>query len=205
METLEAIRQAAKTITMEYMQGDGRNVSAFKEDEYLTKLQNALEPNYKFEKAKPRHWYDFNVDGICIDLKMTDMKSADNAWNQKRLIFTWGGKEPPNKDMNMNEMWDILKNTPRVTERNPLTELYYLAVDKKTGDVLLKSLVDIHTYVINAHPSNVIQINWEKEFENKSYVAPSRSDKMVELAKAVQESVRRTIESRKDFATAEIV
>jgi hypothetical protein len=184
---------------------DGRITSALKEKEYLTKLKTALGPQFKFEFAKSREWYDFKVDDIFIDLKITGQKGTDNAWNIKRLIFTWGGKQPPTCNLDMNQMYDILKGTPRIDVRDPLTELYYLVVDKNKGDILLKSIVDIKTYTPNAHPSNVMQIDWKNEWAYMDYVAPGRSAKMLELARVVQDSVRRSIRKRDVFANAEIV
>jgi len=190
METLDAIRQAARTIILEYPHGeDGRITSAVKESEYLHKLKEALGVQFNFEIPHKRHWYDFKVDGIHINLKITD-GGCDNAFNKKAFIFTWGGQVPLKAPGNMNNMLRVLRDLPRITKRDPLTEYYYLTVHKETGRTLLKSLVDIHMYKDNC-AGNVMQINWNSEFENEAYTATDRGAKMIELLKTVQTACRK--------------
>lgn len=204
METLEAIRQAAKTITLTYPHDeDGRITSAVKEKEYLTKLKTALGPLYNFEIPPTRAWYDFKVNGIFINLKISQ-GGCDNAFNKKSLMLTWGGSAAVSKPGNMNKLWEKLNATPRIETRNILTEYHYLVVYKKTGDILLKSLVDIHTYRANC-AGNVMQINWTDEWINKNYVATSRSAKMLELAKVVQEACRKQCENMRQFVDANLI
>lgn len=198
MNTLEAIRQAAKTIILEYPHDeDGRLTSAIKESEYLRKLKEALGPQFCFEIPQKRHWYDFKVDGIYINLKITD-GGGDNAFNKNALIFTWSGQVPSKAPGNMNNMLNILKTLPRLVRRDPLTEYYYLVVHKRTGNTLLKSLVDIHTYMDNC-AGNVMQIYWKSEFEHADYVTPDRSTKMIELLKVVQMACRKQVANMSQF------
>ena len=204
METLEAIRQAAKTIIMTYPHDeDGRITSAVKEKEYLVKLKTALGPRFDCEIPKKRAWYDFKVDGIFINLKISE-GGGDNAFNKKSLLLTWGGSVSDKQSGNMNELWQNLKMTSRIEVRDPLTEYHYLVVYKKSGDVLLKSLVDIHTYMPNC-AGNVMQINWNKEWINKDYVGTSRSAKMLELAKVVQEACRKQCENMRQFVDGSLI
>lgn len=203
METLEAIRNAAKTIILVYPHGeDGRITSAVKEKEYLAKLNAALGEKFNFEIPKKRAWYDFKVDGIHINLKITD-GGGDNAFNKNALLFTWGGVIPVKAPGNMNKMLSIIKDLPRLEQRDPLTEYHYLVVHKKTGTVLLKSMVDIHTYKDNC-AGNVMQINWNSEFERADSIASSRSAKMIELVKVVQTACRKQIANMAQFAAYDI-
>jgi hypothetical protein len=203
METLEAIRNAAKTIILEYPHGeDGRITSAVKENEYLSKLKEALGAQFNFEIPKKRAWYDFKVDGIHINLKITD-GGADNAFNKNALVFTWGGVVPSKAPGNMNKMLRILKDLPRLEQRDPLTEYYYLVVHKKTGVVLLKSMVDIHTYKDNC-AGNVMQINWKSEFEHANHTSSDRGAKMVELVKVVQTACRKQMANMEQFIAYDI-
>lgn len=192
MDTLEAIRQAAKTIILEYPHGeDGRITSAIKEAEYLRKLKEALGDQYTFEIPQIREWYDFKVDGIHINLKITD-GGCDNAFNKKALVFTWGGCVSAKVLGNMNNMLDVLKSLPRAAHRDPSTEYYYLVVHKGSGKTLLKSLVDIHMYKDNC-AGNVMQIHWNSEFTHEAYIAPDRGVKMIELLKVVQTACRKQV------------
>jgi hypothetical protein len=203
METLETIRNAARTIILDYPHDeDGRITSAVKEKEYLSKLKEAIGAQFKFEIPKKRAWYDFKVDGIHINLKITD-GGGDNAFNKNALVFTWSGQVPSKAPGNMNNMLGMLKNLPRLNNRDPLTEYHYLVVHKKTGAVLLKSLLDIHTYRENC-AGNVMQINWNSEFENPSYTTPDRGVKMIELAKVVQTACRKQCENMMQFVTYDI-
>jgi hypothetical protein len=101
-------------------------------------------------------------------------------------------------------MIDFIKNTTRLEERNPTTEYYYLVVHKKTREVLLKSLVDIHSYKVNCSASNVMQINWDSEFKHREYVAENRGSKMIELLQVVQTACRKQIENMAQFVACDI-
>jgi len=198
MKTLEAIRQAAKTIILEYPHGeDGRITSAIKESEYLHRLKEALGPQFCFEIPQKRHWYDFKVDGIHINLKITN-GGGDNAFNKQALIFTWSGQAHSKAPGNMNNMLSVLTSLPRLSHRDPLSEYYYLVVHKKTGNTLLKSLVDIHTFKDNC-AGNVMQIDWDAEFKHADYTAPDRATKMIDLLKVVQTACRKQMANMAQF------
>lgn len=203
MEILEAIRNAAQSITMTYPHGeDGRITSAMKEKPYLEKLKESLCSQFEFEIPKTRCWYDFKVGGIFINLKITE-GGCDNAFNKKALIFTWGGEVTKKEPGNMNNMLEILKKTPLITTRNPYTEYHYLVVFKETGKVMLKSLVDIHMYKPNG-AGNVMQINWKSELEHANYTADDRGAKMIELLRVVQEACKKQIANMNQFAEFDI-
>lgn len=205
METLEAIRNAAKNILMTYPHDeDGRVTSAVKEAEYISKLEQCLDGKFSFEIPKKRSWYDCKIDGIPINVKITDQKGPDDAWCKHAAIFTWGGKDiNACTNWNFNKMWGYLNETKRIETRDPYTEYHYLAVYKETGEVLLKSIIDIHTY--HSNPTNIMQIKWKDEWIHRDYVAPNRSEKMIELFKVVQSSALEKINSTKEFAYATIV
>jgi uncharacterized alkaline shock family protein YloU len=77
-------------------------------------------------------------------------------------------------------------------------------VNKNTGKVLLKSILDIHTFKTN--PCNDLQINWSNEFNNIEFVTPDLNfkEKIQELLKAIQTSVKQAIAGMKEFADANI-
>jgi uncharacterized alkaline shock family protein YloU len=85
-----------------------------------------------------------------------------------------------------------------------MTEYHYLVVNKNTGKILLKSILDIHTYKTN--PCNDLQINWSNEFINIDFMTPDLSfkEKIKELLKAIQNSVKQAIAGMKEFADANI-
>lgn len=106
--------------------------------------------------------------------------------------------------MNYDAWYAVLKTSPRKEARNKATEYHYLVVEKSTGQVLLKSVLDIHTYKTN--PCNILQINWASEFKNRNF-AILDSDfhkKERELLKAVQKSIVQSMESMMEFAKGDI-
>jgi hypothetical protein len=199
MQTLEAIRQAARSISMEFPRGgDGRLTSAIHEGPYLARLREAMGPQFHFEIAPPRHWYDFKVDGIPINLKITE-GGTDNAFNKTALIFTYCGQCPQRTTGNMNQLLGRLRDCRALTDRDPITEYHYLVIHKRTGNFILKSLLDIHTYIPNCAADNKMQINWDNEFSNQNYQAPDRREKMKSLLRVVQEACRKQIDNMRQF------
>jgi hypothetical protein len=204
MQTLEAIRHAARSISTEFPRGgDGRLVSAIHEGPYLERLKQALGPQFHFEIAPPRHWYDFKVDGIPINLKITE-GGTDNAFNKAALLFTYSGQVPLRTAGNMNQLLSRLKDLQALTIRDPSTEYHYLVIHKRTGNFILKSILDIHTYIPNCAADNKMQINWDNEFSNQNYAAPDRREKLKTLLRVIQEACRKQIDNMRQFAECPI-
>jgi len=89
-------------------------------------------------------------------------------------------------------------------QRYKPTEYHYLVKNKLTGDVLLKPIFDIHTYVSNA--SNDLQINWKNEFVYSEYHTEDADylKKVQELLGCIQKSVKEMIERTTRFAEADM-
>jgi hypothetical protein len=205
-QIIQAIKDVSAKINLNYSKdGDGRITSAVKEMEYLNLLEKGLKENHpslKFEhQPKVRHWWDFMVNGIPIDLKLTT-GCTDDACSKVAIIYTICGSEPKNKNMNFNKFWETIKACQEKPARDPMTEFHYLAVNKDNGEFLLKSILDIHTYKTN--PSNDLQISWKNEFAETAYRTTDYKAKIRELLKAVQTSVKQSIQGKKEFADADI-
>ena len=192
-----------KTVKWEKGNGhDGRISSAIAEKPFLDLLEKSLErSSFKIERPRDRYWYDIRINGIPINLKITT-GNTDNAINKVAVIYTLTGIEVKNKNMNFNTFYRILWNSKIKTERNRQTEYHYLVINKTNGSVLLKSILDIHTYKTN--PSNVLQINWKNEFGFIDYRSDNNSKKMYDLLKCIQVSVRESINSNRQFAEADL-
>ena len=106
--------------------------------------------------------------------------------------------------MNFNQFFKTLKECPKKTERNQMTEYHYLVVNKNDGKVLVKSILDIHTFKSN--PCNYLQINWCNEFNNIDFVIPDTyfKEKIQQLIKTIQTSIKQAIASMNDFASSDI-
>ena len=207
-QIIQAIKDESAKINLTFSEdGDGRITSAVKEREYLDLLEKGLansHPSLKFEhQPADRWWWDFRLNNMAINLKLTT-GGTDNAFNKAAIYYTISGDEMDNKNMNFNKFWETIKGCPKKTERDRMTEYHYLVVNKKTGKVLFKSILDIHTFKTN--PCNDLQINWNNEFNHIDFVTPDTEfkAKIRELLKAVQTSVKQAIEGMKEFAGADI-
>ena len=207
-QIIQAIKDECAKINLIYSKdGDGRITSAVKEREYLNLLEKGLKvnhPSLKFEhEPRARWWWDFRVNGIAINLKLTT-GGTDNAFNKVAIIYSISGNEVENKNMSYNKFFKAIKECPKKVERNHMTEYHYLVVNKDSGKFLLKSILDIHTFKTN--PCNNIQINWSNEFKNIEFVTPDLKfkEKIQELLKAIQTSVKQDIAGMKEFADANI-
>jgi hypothetical protein len=205
-ETTLAIQQAAKKTNINFSvkdaEEDGRLDSAVKEKAYLKVFIKSLPDGFKVEIPKARYWYDITINGIPINLKLTTGKT-DNAFNKQAVEATMlcGGKHRTTQNSNYNTFYSNLKQCSK-NGRNLLTEYHYLVINKNTGEILFKPLLDIHTYKTN--PSNIMQINWTNEFKEVSYKCPDHKAKIRELLKVIQTSLREWYERSKDFINADI-
>ena len=205
-ETIDAIKAACARIVLSYSGGgtsDGRVVSAIKEAEYLAALKTSLEishPSMTVSIPKERYWYDIRINNIPINLKLTT-GGTDNAFNKVAILYSLTGVEVSRRNMNFDAWYSLIRSTPPKAERDRATEYHYLAVHKTTGAVLLKPILDIHTY--KANPCNDLQINWRNEFAHADYVCANHHAKTQELLRTVQASVRAAIASMRLFADAD--
>jgi hypothetical protein len=205
-ETIKAIKTECGKINLTYSKGgDGRITSAVTEKPYLDKLESGLKaiyPSFTIVRPKERFWYDIEINSIPINLKLTTGKT-DNAFNKRSIVASISCSGASiTQNTNFNTLYDALKKCEKANERNPFTEYHYLAVHKNTGTILLKSILDIHTYKSN--PSNILQINWDNEFKHIDYECEDFKEKRKELLKTIQTSLKKQYENSKMFIEADI-
>lgn len=210
-QTIQRIITAATQIVVARLGGDGRIESAMGEGPFLETLKSnihVLDPTADVVISPPRAACDIMVNGLRINLKLTDCKSSDNSANKPSIFYSITGSPTYPYSSTWNDFSQKLveakANGQIKLVRARETEYHYLVKNKITGQVLLKSIFDIHTYVSN--PSNDLQINWKNEFEHKDY-ATTDADyvaKVGSLIKALQTSVRQMIERTKAFAEANV-
>lgn len=207
-QSRQAILEQCSRIHMQFSKGgDGRIDSACKESEYLTELQKGLaetHPDMTFVVPKERHWFDVAINGIPINLKLSE-GGTDNAFNKVSIIYTLTGVETKQKNMNYNQWFSILQELPKKAIRERWSEYHYLVVNKKDcSQILFKSIMDIHEYKSN--PCNDLQINWASEFAHKDEYRPDVEYKKTvrELLGTVQLSVRKAMENMKSFADVDL-
>jgi hypothetical protein len=209
--TISEIVAAANAIGVKKTEGDGRIDSALKEIPFLNELKARLlekHPNWDIVISPPRASCDVMINGLRINLKMTDCKSSDNSMNKPAIYYSITGLTTYPYSSNWNDFLDKLleaKTTNQIkTQRDKSSEYHYLVKNKITGDVLMKPIFDIHSYISN--PSNDLQINWKNEFANSEYHTDDASyhTKVRSLLTCIQKSVREMIERTRRFAEADM-
>ena len=189
---------------------DGRLDSANKEAEILTPLKDGLlnaYPTWDIKITKARACCDIIINGIWIDLKIVDV-GASNSGNKKSIYRSITALDDYKEASTWNEFLERLVNDKKYgkfkTIRDKTTEYHYLVISKKTGDVILKSIFDVHTFKSN--PSNDLQINWNNEFQHRDYMTPDNQymSKVHELLSTLQKSVRDDIERNQKFPNTDL-
>lgn len=208
--TISEIINVSKTLQVSRMQSDGRIDSAIKEGPFLHELKSQLlskYPDWDIVISPPRAFCDITINSIPINLKLTDCKTADNSVNKSAIYFSITGNTNYPYASNWNDFLRHLQNAKGNNEikmvRHKPTEYHYLVKNKITGDVLLKPIFDIKTYISN--PSNDLQINWKNEFASISYSTDDSEYlyKVQELLQCLQKSVRDMIARTQNFADAD--
>lgn len=206
-DIINTILEVAKSIPVTRSSSDGRIDSAVKEGPFLESLKEKLlelEPSWTIVISPPRAACDIMINNIRINLKLTDCKSADNSANKPSIFYSITGLTTYPYSSTWNDFLEHLMKSAIKKVRCELTEYHYLVKNKITGDVLLKPIFDIHTYISN--PSNDLQINWKNEFENLSYATADADyiKKVGSLLTCLQKSVQSMIERTKKFAEVDI-
>ena len=209
--TISEITTVANTIDIQKTGSDGRIDSAIKEGPFLETLKVALlksHPSWEIIISPPRASCDIMINSIRINLKITECKSSDNAMNKPSMYYSITGST----DYPYSSTWnDFLSKLEEARDKNQIkkvrekaTEYHYLVKNKETGDVLLKPVFDIHTYISN--PSNTLQINWKNEFVHSEYCINDEeyTEKVQSLLSCIQKSVKEMIARTNKFAEADI-
>lgn len=191
---------------------DGRTESIIRERPFLNKLKEALlllHPEWSVVITQARDYCDVEINSIPINLKMTNCKSADNAVSKKAIFYSITGDSGYKKNSNWNAFDSALRKCIHdgtfKTSRDRTTELHYLVINKITGDVILKSIFDVHTYKKNA--INNLQIDWRNEFLHRDYTTNDADyiDKVFGgLIQCCQASVRDHLQTTEQFATTDL-
>ena len=208
-ELIASIEKIVTDIPLTRSEGDGRLDSAKQEDFVLIELQKHLlemYPELIITVMPPRSWCDIIIHDIPFNLKLSDCKSSDNCGSKPAICYSLTGRMDYPKSSNWNRFLEFIQESKKLghikKERNLVTEYHYLVKNKLTGEVLVKPIFDIHTYVSNS--SNDLQIAWKNEFENRNYVAADYQKKIVELLICIQKSVRDMIHRSHVFANTDI-
>ena len=210
-ETIEEVLRVATEIPLAKSEGDGRIDSAVKEGPFLNDLKRRLlesHSDWEIVISPARAACDVMINQIRINLKLTDCKSSDNSANKPSIFYSMTGITTYPYSSTWNDFFERLqqaKSSGQIKQtRHRPTEYHYLVKNKLTGEVLLKPIFDIHTYVSN--PSNDLQINWKHEFAHAEYLCFDENyiAKVKSLLVCLQTSVRMMIERTRKFADADM-
>lgn len=209
--TISEITNVAKSINIQKTVLDGRIDSAMKEGPLLIELKEKLlksHPSWEIIISPPRAACDIMVNSIRINLKMTECKWGDDAMNKPSIYYSITG----NTDYPYSSTWnEFLFRLEEARDKNQIkktrektTEYHYLVKNKLTGDVLLKPIFDIHSYISN--PSNILQVNWKNEFAHYDYSIKDEEyiPKVESLLCCIQKSVKEMITRSSKFAESDI-
>jgi len=209
--TISETMIAAKMIDIQKTSSDGRMDSAMKEQPFLKELKTELlrkHPLWIVDISQPRACYDVMINEIRINLKITECKYSDNSMNKPSIYFSITGDSNYPYSSTWNDFLDMLTKANRANmikqQRDKSSEYHYLVKNKATGDVLLKPIFDIHTYISN--PSNNLQINWKNEFDNLDYCVDDKEylAKVHSLLVCIQKSVKEMIARTNEFAESDM-
>jgi hypothetical protein len=208
---ISEIESVAASISIKKAEGDGRIDSAMKETPFLNEMKRILlekHPVWEVVISPARASCDIMINSIRINLKLTDCKSSDNSMNKPSIYYSITGLTTYPYSSTWNDFLDKLKDAKHTNQikkqRHKPTEYHYLVKNKLTGEVLLKPIFDIHTYVSN--PSNDLQINWKNEFAHLDYHTDDANyiEKVQSLLVCIQKSVKEMIERTQRFAEADV-
>lgn len=208
---IDEIKNVARSIVVKKSECDDRIDSVIKEEPFLNEMKRILlekYPSWDIVITPPRASCDFMVNSIRINLKLTDCKTADNSMNKPSIFYSITGLSTYPYSSNWNEFLDKLveaKNNSQIKKtRDRKSEYHYLVKNKISGEVLLKPIFDIHTYISNA--SNDLQINWKNEFSHSEYHTDDDNylTKVISLLGCIQKSVKEMIDRTVRFAEADM-
>jgi hypothetical protein len=141
---------------------DGRLNSAINENYIIEILEKRLEG---IIKSTQRGWYDFMYKDIPFNIKITK-GSTDNVWNKKALIYSLTTNDITKVPYSGNwKTFVSLIQKNKKTKRD-YREYYYLVIYKDDRMPIIKSIIDIVN--LRANPTNILQVDWKKEYNNST-------------------------------------
>ncbi len=200
-QLIQMIQKCTESIEIEFSKKiDGRIDSAIKESEILHQLKEKLliiDSSIEMEicDVKTRNWYDFAIQKIPFNLKITN-GGTDNVFNKQSIFYSLTGNVCPN-NLNFNQWIKIIQETRHKPKRDQWTEYHFLVIDKCSKRVIIKSILDIHTFKTN--PCNIMQINWKNEFKNQTYKCEDFQTKIVEIFQTIQSSLIKEHQTKCEF------
>ena len=148
-----------KNINLINNNSDGRINSSISENKVIEEILKFKK--YKYYVPKDRHWFDIAVilndnEYIPINIKITTMKSSDNACSLTALLYSL-------TDLNISidkfKFTDINLLFDNISEIN--RDYYFIVLNKNNNEIIFNSIKQLPNLTWNS--SNLpFQINWGK-------------------------------------------
>lgn len=146
------------------VEGEGRIGSAMDEKMIKKILMKKFPENTIDQRA--RKFGDILIKDyngvICpVNIK-TSLGGSDNCFSRGGFVFAL-------TDLNIDQIPGSmnLKIFKKLIDENrcdvPIKDYWFLCVDKKTSDVMIRGTKQIKHWKVNPHPSNTLQVDWAKE------------------------------------------
>lgn len=137
---------------------DGRVNSILNEEEILDIISKKFDINI----PESRNWADFYINDTPINIKITTIRTADNASSKKGVYYALTGKI-----YNGNGGWDNYLKELSKNIKNTDDDYYFLVINKEDGnDVFFNSLKGLQ--IITPNGNNLpFQIQWNRNKEYK--------------------------------------
>lgn len=148
----------------ENIEGEGRAASLIDEGTIKRTLMEKF-PENTIDQP-PRALGDILVkdsEGVIYPVNIkTSIGGTDNAFSRGGFVFALTRLNLDQIPSSMN----LIKMKQLIDENrcdNPMKDYWFLCVDKKSSDVMIRGTKQIKHWKINPNPSNILQINWTKE------------------------------------------
>lgn len=161
----EALSNEKITIS-ESVEGEGRAGSLYDEGNIIRYLKN--HPKFSdYIISVPARGFgdmlvkDYNLEDFHVVNIKTNSKSSDNATS--KLGILWAFTNIPYEELPKSMSWKVFLNLLKNNKDNS-RDYWFLAVDKEDSSIVtVRGCKQIVNWVENSNPSNLLQINWNKE------------------------------------------
>ena len=167
LDITEAVRKE-KIVISEAVEGEGRGGSLKDEGTIKRFLQSHPVLKEYIVDEKPRGFGDVTVidyDGktkYVVNIK-TSFGTSDNATSKIGFLYALTDMEPEEMPgaMNWKKFYELLQSRKADI---PAKDYWFLSVDKNDSkEIMIRGAKQINCWTQNANPSNLLQINWNKE------------------------------------------
>ena len=156
--------------------GDARRDSGEAEKAVISRLQNHQWKNFSIHspnigKGHNRSWYDIKVNEYYCDIKISELKTADNTNAKQAVFYFLTGLDPAQQQISNTEKI-FFSEMAQHEEKNEKRDFYYLIINKiNPSDIFIINLKGLKK--LQVAPNNLpFQCNWNdnRESQNRTWL-----------------------------------